>query len=145
METALPELSPGHRVEMDRACEEAVRANPALFDGPVAALTRPARYGADGLVLSWARATYRFRALRGLPDAPVYASVFVCVLQPCDDGRLLVGRMSSSTAAPGRRQLPGGTAPWNPLRRSGSWTCPGLREQATREPAEETGSDTTDD
>ncbi|WP_330456172.1 hypothetical protein [Streptomyces sp. NBC_00820] len=109
VETPAPELSPRHRAAMDRHWEEAVRANPALFDGPVAALTGMERDGPDGLVLSWARATYRYRALRQVPDAPTWPALFVAVLQPSDDGRLLVGRMSPSTSAPGRWQLPGGT------------------------------------
>ncbi|MGW3203921.1 NUDIX hydrolase [Streptomyces sp. NPDC001135] len=143
VETALPELSGRHRSAMDRAWEEAVRANPALFDGPVAALTGLERDGADGLVLSWARATYRYRALRQVPDAPAYASLFVSVAQPADDGRLTVGRMAPSTAAPGRWQLPGGTV--EPPDGDGGLDLVTLRAHAARELAEETGSDTPAD
>ncbi|MGW5328159.1 NUDIX hydrolase [Streptomyces sp. NPDC004014] len=138
VETAAPGLSPAHRSAMDRRWEEAVRANPALFDGPVAALTGLERDGRDGLVLSWARATYRYRALRGVPDAPAVASLFVSVLQPSEDGRLLVGRMASSTAAPGRWQLPGGTV--EPPDGEAGLDLDGLRRHAARELAEETGT-----
>ncbi|WP_250403606.1 NUDIX domain-containing protein [Streptomyces cellostaticus] len=140
VETVLPELSPAHRAAVDRRWEEAVRANPALFDGPVAALTGLERDGRDALVLSWARATYRHRALRELPDAPVCSSLFVSVAQPSEDGRLLVGRMAASTAAPGRWQLPGGSV--EPPDEGVELDVDGLRRHAARELAEETGSAT---
>jgi 8-oxo-dGTP pyrophosphatase MutT (NUDIX family) len=140
VETAAPELSSRHRSAMDRVWEEAVRANPALFDGPMAVLTGLERDGHDGLLLSWARATYRYRALRQVPGAPVCASLFVSVLQPTGDGRLLIGRMAPSTAAPGRWQLPGGTV--EPPHGGGRLDLAGLRAHAARELAEEIGSDT---
>ncbi|WEO99041.1 NUDIX domain-containing protein [Streptomyces sp. FXJ1.172] len=143
VETALPALSGPHRSAMDRAWAEAVGANPALFDGPVAVLTRLDRDGAGGLVLSWARARYRYRALRHVPGAPALASLFVSVLQPADDGRLMVGRMAPSTAAPGRWQLPGGTI--EPPDADGELDLAALRAHAARELAEETGSDTPAD
>ncbi|WP_369387550.1 NUDIX domain-containing protein [Streptomyces sp. CG1] len=143
VETVLPELSGRHRAAMDRVWEETVRANPALFDGPVAAVTGLERDGADGLVLSWARTTYRHRALRQVPDAPVYGSLYVSVLQPADDGRVLVGRMAPSTAAPGRWQLPGGTV--EPPDDGGELDLGALRAHAARELAEEIGSDTRAD
>ncbi|MEU7426221.1 NUDIX domain-containing protein [Streptomyces sp. NPDC040750] len=124
---------------MDRVWDRAVRANPALFDGPAAALTGLERAGHDELVLSWARATYRHRALRQVPGAPACASLFVSVLQPADDGSVLVGRMSPTTAAPGRWQLPGGTI--EPPCAEGALGLADLREHAARELAEETGSD----
>ncbi|MGW4569378.1 NUDIX hydrolase, partial [Streptomyces sp. NPDC004561] len=101
VETALPELAGHHRSAMDRVWEEAVRANPALFDGPVAALTGCERDGGDGLVLFWARTTYRHRALRQVPDAPVYGSLFVSVVHPADAGGLRGGRVAPATAAAG--------------------------------------------
>ncbi|WP_309506013.1 NUDIX domain-containing protein [Streptomyces pyxinicus] len=139
-ETAAPALSRRQRAAMDRVWEAAVRRNPALFDGPTAVLTGLCADGDGGLLLSWARATYRYLALREVPGAPACASLFVSVLQPSDDGRPLVGRMSPSTAAPGRWQLPGGTV--EPPAGKGELDLAGLRAHAARELAEETGSDT---
>ncbi|GHE03105.1 NUDIX hydrolase [Streptomyces alanosinicus] len=143
VETPLPGLSERHRAAMDRAWEEAVRANPALFDGPMAVLTGLQRDGADGLVLFWARTTYRNRALRHVPGAPLHGSLSVSVAQPADDGRLLVGRMAPSTAAPGRWQLPGGGV--EPPDDGRELNLGALRAHAARELAEETGSDTPAD
>ncbi|KUN06328.1 NUDIX hydrolase [Streptomyces yokosukanensis] len=140
VETALPELPGRHRAAMDRVWEESVRANPALFDGPTAVLTGLRRDGADGLVLHWARTTYRHHALRRVPDAPVYASLFVSVAQPAGEGRLLVGRMAPWTVAPGRWQLPGGTV--EPPAADAELDLTALCAHAARELAEETGSDT---
>ncbi|MFJ3662698.1 NUDIX domain-containing protein [Streptomyces sp. NPDC090119] len=142
-ETAPPALTAALRTEMDRRWADAVRANPTLFDGPVAALTGLERDGADGLLVSWTPLTYRFRVLRGIPDAPALAGLFVAVLQPCDEGRLLVGRMSPTTVAPGRWQLPGGTL--EPPDDGAALDLDVLRRHAARELAEETGSDTPAD
>lgn len=142
-ETAPPALSAAQRTAMDHRWAAAVRANPTLFDGPVAALTGFERDDAGGLSVSWTRLTYRFRALRGLPDAPAVAALFVAVLQPCDDGRLLVGRMSPTTSAPGRWQPPGGTL--EPPGDGAALDLEVLRLHAARELAEETGSDTPAD
>ncbi|MFJ6845188.1 NUDIX hydrolase [Streptomyces griseoluteus] len=139
-EVAPPGLTAGQRSAMDRRWAAAVTANPALFDGPVAALAGYERDGAGGLSVSWTRLTYRYRVLRGLPDAPAVAALFVAVLQPADDGRLLVGRMSPATSAPGRWQPPGGTL--EPPREGGVLDLGLLRSHAARELAEETGSDT---
>ncbi|MBL1086835.1 NUDIX hydrolase [Streptomyces actinomycinicus] len=72
---------------------------------------------------------------------PVHAvsapSVFVSVAQPTDDGRLLVGRMASSTAAPGRWQLPGGTI--EPPEASNALDVECLRRHAALELVEEAG------
>ncbi|MFE3325462.1 NUDIX hydrolase [Streptomyces sp. NPDC059176] len=135
-----PRLSIEHRRAMDRAWSEAVEANPNLFDGPVVACTGLEGEGSDTLVLSWARASYRYRALRVVPGAPPVASVFVGVVQPSDDGRLLVGRMSSSTVVPGRIQLPGGSM--EPPGQGEPLDVAGLRRHAARELVEETGVDT---
>ncbi|MGV9789168.1 NUDIX domain-containing protein [Streptomyces sp. NPDC003435] len=142
-ETAPPALTLSLRVERDRRWAEAVRANPTLFDGPVAALTGLERDGVDGLLVSWVPLTYRFRVLRGLPDAPALAGLFAAVLQPCDEGRLLVGRMSPTTSAPGRWQLPGGTL--EPPEDGAALDLDMLRRHAARELAEETGSATPAD
>ncbi|MFI8348637.1 NUDIX domain-containing protein [Streptomyces sp. NPDC085596] len=138
-ETAPPVLTARQRTAMDHRWEAAVRVNPTLFDGPVAALTGLERDDAGGLLVSWTRLTYRFRALRGLPDAPAVSGLFVAVLQPCDDGRLLVGRMSPTTSAPGVWQPPGGTL--EPPGGGAALDVAVLRRHAARELAEETGSD----
>ncbi|MEU5591682.1 NUDIX domain-containing protein [Streptomyces sp. NPDC020298] len=141
VETPPPELSPGERSAMDRVWEEAVRANPALFDGPLAALTGLAVEEPHALVLSWTRTTYRSRALRRVPGAPAWLpSLFVSVAQPADDGSLLVGRMAPWTAAPGRWQLPGGNV--EPPGSGEDLDVAALRRHAARELAEEIGSDT---
>jgi 8-oxo-dGTP pyrophosphatase MutT (NUDIX family) len=141
VETPPPELPPEERSAMDRVWDEAVRANPALFDGPVAALTGLTWEERHGLVLSWTRTSYRLRALRRVPGATAcLPSLFVSVLQPADDGRLLVGRTASWTATPGRWQLPGGTV--EPPTAGDDLDLAALRRHAARELAEETGSDT---
>ncbi|MET8945152.1 NUDIX hydrolase [Streptomyces sp. NPDC004542] len=143
-ETPPPALSPRERSAMDRAWREAVLANPALFDGPVAALTGLAVQEPLGLVLSWTRATYRSRALRRVPGATAWLpSLFVSVAQPADDGRLLVGRTAPWTAAPGRWQLPGGIV--EPPGPGEELDLAALRRHAARELAEETGADTVPD
>ncbi|MEU6818823.1 NUDIX domain-containing protein [Streptomyces sp. NPDC046860] len=142
-ETAPPALTASQRTTMDHRWEAAVRANPTLFDGPVAALTGFEHDDRGGLLVSWTRLTYRYRVLRGLPDAPAVAALFVAVLQPGDDGRLLVGRMSPTTSAPGRWQPPGGTL--EPPGDGAVLDPDLLRVHAARELAEETGSDTPAD
>lgn len=92
------------------------------------------------LVLFWARATYRYRALRRVSGTLSMSSLFVCVVQLTDDGRLLVGRMSSSKAAPGRWQLPGGSL--EPPPHGEPLDLAALRSPAARELVEETGIDT---
>ncbi|MFE0349371.1 NUDIX hydrolase [Streptomyces griseoluteus] len=142
-ETDPPALTAAQRARMDHRWAAAVTANPTLFDGPVVALAGFERDGAGGLSVSWTRLTYRYRVLRGLPDAPAVAALFVAVLQPCDDGRLLVGRMSSTTSAPGRWQPPGGTL--EPPGEGAALDLDVFRLHVARELAEETGSDTAAD
>ncbi len=109
-ETDPPRLTDEQTAAMERRWEEAVAANPSLFDGPTVVCAGLEWKDAQTLLLTWYRATYRLYVLRLDPVHAVSApSVFVSVAQPTDDGRLLVGRMASSTAAPGRWQLPGGT------------------------------------
>jgi 8-oxo-dGTP pyrophosphatase MutT (NUDIX family) len=139
VEGSAPVLSDEHRQEMNRVWEEAVAANPSLFDGPTVVCTGLDWDGPGSLVITWAAVTYRHFALRRVPDAAAPASVFASVIQPTDDGRLLVGRMSSSTAAPGLWQLPGGSLEPPP---HGLLDVAALRAHAARELLEETGVDT---
>lgn len=144
VKAAAPRVSPEERLAMDRVWDEAVQANPSLFDGPVVACVGLDREGPHSLVLTWARTTYRFYALRRVPWATSWLpSLFVCVAQPTDDGRLLVGRMSSSTAAPGRWQLPGGSI--EPPDDDEALDVAALGRHAAQELVEETGIDTTPD
>jgi 8-oxo-dGTP pyrophosphatase MutT (NUDIX family) len=140
VETRAPWVSPEERLAMDRAWEEAVSGNPYLFDGPMVACMGWERQERE-LVLSWARATYRYRALRGIRGVNGWTpgSVFVTVLQPTDDGELVVGRESATTSAPGRWQLPGGVA--EPPEAGATLDLSALGRHAARELAEETGID----
>ncbi|WP_205825718.1 NUDIX hydrolase [Microbispora catharanthi] len=141
VEAAAPRIPPEEQAAVNRAWDEAVRANPTLFDGPAVSCAGLARDDPDGLVITWARTTYRLHALRRVPGATVWLpSLFVSVVQPSDDGRLLVVRMSPWTAAPGRWQLPGGSA--EPPEDGGLLDTAALRRHATRELAEEIGVDT---
>jgi 8-oxo-dGTP pyrophosphatase MutT (NUDIX family) len=81
--------------------------------------------------------TYRHYALRRVPGATALPSLFVNVVQPTDDDRVLAVRMSPSTAAPGRWQLPGGSV--EPPRDGAVLDEPALAGQAARELAEELG------
>ncbi len=135
-ETAVPALSAAHQSAMDRVWEQATRANPSLFDGPAVVCTAMEHHGRR-VELSWARTTYRRFALRRVPGAPVVSSVFVTVAQPVEDGRLVVGRMSGSTAAPGRWQLPGGNV--EPPQPGTELDEAELRRQGAKELAEEVG------
>ncbi len=69
----------------------------------------------------------------------VLPSLGAGVVQPTDDGRLLVGRMASWTAAPDRWQLPGGAV--EPPDDDETFDLAALRRQAARELSEETGVD----
>ncbi|WP_081237125.1 NUDIX hydrolase [Streptomyces viridosporus] len=138
VEAPLPLPSPEERRVLDDAWDAAVRANPALFDGPVAGCTGLEQEGPGRLVLTWVRATYRFYVLRRVPGATVrLPSLFAAVAQPTDDGRLLVGRMALWTTAPGRWQLPGGSV--EPPPDGEPLDLAALRRHAARELAEETG------
>ncbi|MEU9900748.1 NUDIX hydrolase [Streptomyces phaeochromogenes] len=143
VEAPPPQLSREHQQAQDRIWDEKARANPGLFDGPVVACAGLDRAGPHELVLHWTRVTYRHYALRWVPDADPLPSLFVDVLQPTDGGALLAGRMSPSTAAAGRWQLPGGSVEYpdgnDPL------DTAGLRRNAARELAEEIGIDTDPD
>lgn len=139
VEVGTPELPAGVRPAMDRAWDAAVAAAPALFDGPVAACVGLDRDEPDSLVLSWARTTYRRHVLRRFPGSTGWLpALFVAVLQPDEDGRLLVGRMAPWTATLSRMQLPGGSA--EPPEDYEALDLDALRRHAARELAEETGA-----
>ncbi|MGA5121569.1 NUDIX hydrolase [Streptomyces pseudogriseolus] len=136
-EAAEPPLSAQDAAARDRVWDRAVKVNPALFDGPVVACGELERAGPGVLRLSWVRVTYRHYALRRVPGATALPSLFVNVVQPTDDGRVLVARMSPSTAAPGRWQLPGGSV--EPPREGAVLDEAALAGQAARELGEELG------
>ncbi|MEJ8657600.1 NUDIX hydrolase [Streptomyces sp. MS1.AVA.4] len=137
-EAEAPRLSPEDEVARDHVWNQAVQANPSLFDGPVVACAGLEWEEPHSLVVSWVRVTYRHYALRRVPgNASWLPSLFVNVVQPTDDGRVLVARMSSSTAAPGRWQLPGGSV--EPPEEHGTLDEAALRLHAARELSEETG------
>ncbi|MET7718726.1 NUDIX domain-containing protein [Streptomyces sp. NPDC005407] len=135
-----PLLSPEDESARDGVWERAVQANPTLFDGPVVACAGLGWAGSRTLRLSWVRVTYRHYALRRVPGATALPSLFVNVVQPADDGRVLAARMSPSTAAPGRWQLPGGSV--EPPQDGEVLDETALRGQAARELVEEVGIDT---
>jgi 8-oxo-dGTP pyrophosphatase MutT (NUDIX family) len=124
----------------DRVWDRAVQANPTLFDGPVVASAGLGWAGSRTLILSWVRVTYRHYALRWVPGATALPSLFVNVVQPTHDGRVLAARMSQTTAAPGRWQLPGGSV--EPPHDGEALDEAALGGQAAREPVEEMGIDT---
>lgn len=135
-EVAGPALPQDILVAIDSSWHEMVRQNPSMFDGPVVLCSDLRRLPA-GLEVSWCRATYRYRTVRQIPGAPALSSVFVCVLQPTLDSRLLVGRMSASTSSPGLIQLPGGNLEPSPP--GEELTLDALRRHASTELVEETG------
>ncbi|MEV0039130.1 NUDIX hydrolase [Streptomyces sp. NPDC050804] len=136
-EAAEPPLPPRDAEARDRVWDMAVQANPTLFDGPVVACGGVEWTGPRILRLSWVPVTYRHYALRRVPGATALPSLFVNVVQPTDDGRVLAARMSPSTAAPGRWQLPGGSV--EPPQGGAVLDEPTLAGQAARELAEELG------
>ncbi|MET9427867.1 MULTISPECIES: NUDIX domain-containing protein [unclassified Streptomyces] len=134
-----PPLSPSDASARDRVWDKAVQANPTLFDGPAVACGGLEWVGPRMVRLSWVRVTYRHYALRRVPGATALPSLFVNVVQPTDDGRVLAGRMSPSTAAPGRWQLPGGSV--EPPQDGEVLDESALAGQAARELLEELGVD----
>jgi hypothetical protein len=135
-----PRLSAADIVARDRAWDKAVQANPSLFDGPAVACAGTRWEGPGSLVLSWARITYRHYALRLVPGNTSWLpSLFVNVVQPSDDGRVMAARMSSSTAAARRWQLPGGSV--EPPAEHDALDVSAVRCHAARELAREAGVD----
>lgn len=139
-EAEAPPLSPEDESARDHVWERAVQANPTLFDGPVVACAGLGWAGSRTLSLSWVRVTYRHYALRRVTGATALPSLFVNIVQPTDDGRVLAARMSPSTAAPGRWQLPGGSV--EPPQDGEALDEAALGGQAARELVEEMGIDT---
>ncbi|SDL32456.1 ADP-ribose pyrophosphatase YjhB, NUDIX family [Nonomuraea maritima] len=137
VEGPAPYLSPENEAAMNRRWAESVRANPHLFDGPVAACTGLDLDGPRAVVVTWVRTTYRHYALRRVPGAGLWPSLFVSVVQPVDDGRVVAGRMSATTAFPGRWQLPGGSM--EPPAEGETLDLAALRRHAARELVEEVG------
>ncbi|MFJ8140827.1 NUDIX domain-containing protein [Streptomyces sp. NPDC096013] len=135
-----PRLSAEHQAARDRAWDELAHNNPALFDGPVVACTSLTQPSPHELVVGWARVTYRNFALRRVPGARALPALFVDVLQPTDDGALLVAQMSTATAHPGRWHLPGGSVEHPDAGQPLNTTA--LRHNAARELQEELGADT---
>ncbi|MEU3353089.1 NUDIX domain-containing protein [Streptomyces sp. NPDC037389] len=136
-ECAAPVLSAELEAARDRTWEMAVAANPALFDGPVVACAGLRWEEPGTLFLRWAAVTYRHYALRRVPGGGALPSLFVNAIQPTDDGRVVVARMSPATAAPGRWQLPGGSV--EPPRDGEVLDEGALSGKAARELAEEVG------
>ncbi|MFE6866758.1 NUDIX hydrolase [Kitasatospora sp. NPDC057692] len=138
VEVPAPRLTAEERRERDRTWATMVLANPTLFDGPVVACAGTSWPRPGELHVFWSRVTYRHYALRQVMSstAPT-ASLAVSVLQPTDDGRLLIGRMSPATAAPGRWQPPGGSV--EPPPDGDRLDLAALRRNAVRELSEETG------
>ncbi|MFE6709574.1 NUDIX domain-containing protein [Streptomyces sp. NPDC057695] len=132
-----PVLTPWELSEVDRLWSGTRAGNPAVFDGPLVAVTGIDLSVPGVLLAHWARLSYRYRALRVLRTAAdVPGSVFVTVLLPTERG-LVVGRGSATTAAPGRWTLPGGAV--EPPVGAGPLTEDALRRDAAREVAEEIG------
>ncbi|WP_066975132.1 NUDIX hydrolase [Streptomyces sp. NRRL F-4489] len=138
VEAQFPCVSSEELAAVDGLWEEAGTANPSLFDGPAVACVGVERQG-PGLVLAWARASYRYQLLRHIRGAGAWlpSSVYVAVLQPVDELGLVVGRSSPSTAAAGRWTLPGGLV--EPPAEGEPLDLAGLRRHAARELAEEIG------
>ncbi|MER5971666.1 NUDIX hydrolase [Streptomyces sp. NPDC002055] len=138
VETEPPQLTVEQTAAMNRLWEGKTASNPSLFDGPVVVCSALEWQDKHTVTLTWYRATYRLYVLRLDPVLAVSApSLFVSVAQPTDDGRLLVGRMAPSTAAPGRWQLPGGTL--EPPAPGAVLGLEDLRRHAARELTEEIG------
>ncbi|MFC5666423.1 NUDIX domain-containing protein [Kitasatospora misakiensis] len=137
-EVAAPRLTVEERRARDQVWATMVLANPTLFDGPVVACSDTSWPRPGELHISWCRVPYRHYALRRVTSstAPT-ASLSVSVVQPTDDGRLLVGRMAPTTAAPGRWQFAGGSV--EPPPDGERLDLAALRRDAVRELAEETG------
>lgn len=137
VETAAPTLTAAQRAARDTAWNDAVRANPLLFDGPVVTCTGLRRADDGVATLSWARVKYRNFAVGRADGMQTLPSVFVAVVLPTEDGGVLVGRTSSMSASPGRLQLPGGSV--EPPEGTHYLNAESCAQNAGRELAEEVG------
>jgi 8-oxo-dGTP pyrophosphatase MutT (NUDIX family) len=125
-----------------RVWEEARRAQPALFDGPVAAAGGLYAPGPDVLEVRWVRTTYHRYLPQRVPGATCWLPhLYVSVIQPTEDGALVLGRMADWTSSPGTWQLPSGTAE-PPDQQAAPLTLASPRALAARELLEETGTRT---
>jgi 8-oxo-dGTP pyrophosphatase MutT (NUDIX family) len=132
---------PVARSAIDAHWQYLTASQPHLFDGPLVAGTNVTTHPDSGEVtVSWGVTTYRHYLARHAPQPLPYArALYTAVLQPTDDGRLAIGQMNTTTADPGRLQLPGGGIDPPP---EGMNVDPlGLSAEARRELAEETGID----
>ncbi|MET7758950.1 NUDIX domain-containing protein [Streptomyces sp. NPDC005389] len=132
-----PVLTPWEQGEVDRLWAVTQARSPTTFDGLLVASLGIDLPSPGVLVARWARLSYRHRALRVLrPPGDVPGSVFVTVLLPTEQG-LVVGRGASTTAAPGRWTLPGGSV--EPPGDGRPLDGAALRRDAVRELDEELG------
>jgi 8-oxo-dGTP pyrophosphatase MutT (NUDIX family) len=141
---APPALAPAEQAILDELWDEAVAAKPTLFDGAVTASggLRWDEREPGTITLTWLRATYRrYMPPRDADSLLWLPHLFVSVVQPTNDGSLLVGRMASWTSAPGRWQLPSGTGE-PPASDADPLEVSDLRALAARELREETGTET---
>ncbi|GAB6897665.1 NUDIX hydrolase [Kineosporia succinea] len=136
-EVPVPALAPHQEAALAERWGEGVHANPLMFDGPVVTVLGAEPDGRGGLLVRWARATYRRHLLREMPEVTTPAFLFVATAQPTPAG-VVVGRTAAWTSTgAGRWVIPGGTVeppePGRPLHEEL------IRQHAARELGEETG------
>lgn len=136
-----PAPDPAAQQAVDEHWHRLAASSPHMYDGPLVAVTGVSTAPAPaGITLSWGVSSYRHYLARHAPGPVPYArSLYTAVLQPADDGRVVVGQMHSGTTDPGRLQLPGGGV--EPPPAGTTLDMPRLLEDGRRELAEETGID----